>query len=149
MPKEREPGVRDRQERTAAGVSGRRELWPGQSAAMEAVMAGRDTLVVMPTSAGKSAVYRVTGLSLPGPAVVVSPRIALQRDQIAGLLSHDTPDAVAVNSAQSTRESKAAWAEVQHRAAEFLFLSPEQLTKNEVIRAASRPSPVTRRSTLS
>jgi ATP-dependent DNA helicase RecQ len=149
MPKEREPSVRDRLERTAADVFDRRELRLGQSAAMEAVMAGRDTLVVMPTGAGKSAVYQVTGLSLPGPTVVVFPLIALQRDQIAGLLSHDAPDAVAVNSVQSTREREAAWAEVQHGAAEFLFLSPEQLTKNEVIWAASMPPPVSRRSTLS
>ncbi len=141
MPEEREPGVRDRLERTAADVFGWRELRPGQSAAMEAVMAGRDTLVVMPTGAGKSAVYQVTGVSLPGPTVVVSPLIALQRDQIAGLLSRDAPDAVAVNSAQSVRETEAAWAEVRHGAAEFLFLSPEQLTKDEVIERLARATP--------
>ncbi len=51
-------------------------------------MAGRDTLVVMPTGSGKSAVYQVPALLLDGPTVVVSPLIALQRDQVAGLLEH-------------------------------------------------------------
>lgn len=101
------------------------ELRPGQLTAMEAVMRGRDTLAVMPTGAGKSAVYQVPGLLLPGPTVVVSPLIALQRDQIAGLLRHDdAPDAVAVNSAQAAGETDAAWDAVRHGDAEFLFLSP-------------------------
>jgi ATP-dependent DNA helicase RecQ len=60
---------------------------------MEHVMAGRDTLVVMPTGSGKSAVYQVPALLLDGPTVVVSPLIALQRDQVAGLLEHTAPAA--------------------------------------------------------
>ena len=55
---------------------------------MEHVAAGRDTLVVMPTGSGKSAVYHVPALLLDGPTVVVSPLIALQRDQVAGPLAH-------------------------------------------------------------
>ncbi|WP_405525094.1 RecQ family ATP-dependent DNA helicase [Streptomyces canus] len=109
---------------------------------MEAVMRGRDTLAVMPTGAGKSAVYQVPGLLLPGPTVVVSPLIALQRDQIAGLLRHDdAPDAVAVNSAQAAGETDAAWDAVRHGDAEFLFLSPEQLAKDEVIERLARAAP--------
>ncbi|MGW0337023.1 RecQ family ATP-dependent DNA helicase [Streptomyces sp. NPDC003011] len=141
MPDEREPGVTDRLERTAADVFGWRELRPGQLTAMEAVMSGRDTLVVMPTGAGKSAVYQVAGLLLPGPTVVVSPLIALQRDQIAGLLSHQAPEAVAVNSAQPHGETEAAWEAVQHGDAEYLFLSPEQLTKDEVVERLARAAP--------
>ena len=53
---------------------------------MQPLLAGRDTLVVMPTGAGKSAVYQVPALLLDGPTVVVSPLIALQRDQVAALL---------------------------------------------------------------
>ncbi|GAB2852789.1 RecQ family ATP-dependent DNA helicase [Streptomyces deserti] len=141
MSRESDLGVADRLARTAADVFGWRELRPGQLTAMEAVMAGRDTLVVMPTGAGKSAVYQVAGLSLPGPTVVVSPLIALQRDQIAGLLSHSAPDAVAVNSAQPAGETEAAWAAVQHGDAEYLFLSPEQLTKDEVVGRLARAAP--------
>ncbi|WP_171115745.1 MULTISPECIES: RecQ family ATP-dependent DNA helicase [unclassified Streptomyces] len=136
-----DPGVPDRLRRTAADVFGWRELRPGQLTAMEAVMAGRDTLVVMPTGAGKSAVYQVAGLSLPGPTVVVSPLIALQRDQIAGLLSHRAPDAVAVNSAQPAGKTAAAWDAVRHGDAAYLFLSPEQLTKGEVVERLARAGP--------
>jgi ATP-dependent DNA helicase RecQ len=142
MADKRSSAVSDRLTRTADDVFGWRELRPGQLTAMEAVMQGRDTLAVMPTGAGKSAVYQVTGLLLAGPTVVVSPLIALQRDQIAGLLRHDgAPDAVAVNSAQAAGESEAAWDAVRHGDAEFLFLSPEQLAKDEVVERLARAAP--------
>jgi ATP-dependent DNA helicase RecQ len=142
MPDRRSPDVADRLARTADEVFGWSELRPGQLTAMEAVVQGRDTLAVMPTGAGKSAVYQVAGLLLPGPTVVVSPLIALQRDQIAGLLSHaDAPDAVAVNSAQAAGETAAAWDAVRHGDAEFLFLSPEQLAKDEVVERLARAAP--------
>ncbi|GLP65146.1 ATP-dependent DNA helicase RecQ [Streptomyces sp. TUS-ST3] len=142
MADRRGPGDPDRLARTAADVFGWHELRPGQQAAMEAVVRGRDTLAVMPTGAGKSAVYQVPGLLLTGPTVVVSPLIALQRDQIAGLLSHDdAPDAVAVNSSQAAGEVTAAWEAVRHGDAEFLFLSPEQLAKDDVIERLAEAAP--------
>jgi ATP-dependent DNA helicase RecQ len=138
----RSRGVPDRLARAADDVFGWSELRPGQLTAMEAVMRGRDTLAVMPTGAGKSAVYQVPGLLLPGPTVVVSPLIALQRDQIAGLLGHaDAPDAVAVNSAQAAGETEAAWDAVRHGDAEFLFLSPEQLAKDDVVERLAQAAP--------
>ncbi|MGW0560665.1 RecQ family ATP-dependent DNA helicase [Streptomyces sp. NPDC003016] len=130
-----------RLERTATEVFGWQELRPGQLKAMEAVAAGRDTLVVMPTGAGKSAVYQVAALALPGPAVVVSPLIALQRDQIAGLLRRSAPQAVAVNSAQAAGETAAAWEAVRGGDAEYLFLSPEQLAKDDVVERLARARP--------
>ncbi|MFF7051494.1 RecQ family ATP-dependent DNA helicase [Streptomyces griseorubiginosus] len=134
--------VRERLTRTAAEVFGWSALRPGQLSAMEAVVRGRDTLAVMPTGAGKSAVYQVAGLLLPGPTVVVSPLIALQRDQIAGLLSHDAaPEAVAVNSSQAAGEVEAAWDAVREGDAEFLFLSPEQLAKDEVVELLAEVAP--------
>ena len=65
---------------TARDVLGFTGFRPGQEAAMQAVAAGRDTLAVLPSGAGKSAVYTVAGLLLDGPVVIVSPLIALQRD---------------------------------------------------------------------
>ena len=50
--------------------------------------AGRDALVVMPTGAGKSAIFQVPALLLDGPTVIVSPLISLQHDQVTGLLDH-------------------------------------------------------------
>ncbi|MET9800894.1 RecQ family ATP-dependent DNA helicase [Streptomyces sp. NPDC006368] len=128
-------------ERTATDVFGWETLRPGQLTAMRAVLDGRDTLVVMPTGAGKSAVYQVAGLRLPGPTVVVSPLIALQRDQIAGLLRHRVPEAVAVNSAQGAGETEAAWEAVRRGDAEYLFLSPEQLAKDEVVERLAEAAP--------
>ena len=57
-------------------------LRPGQREAIESVLAGRDTLVVMSTGAGKSAIYQIAGLLIAGATMVVSPLIALQRDQV-------------------------------------------------------------------
>jgi ATP-dependent DNA helicase RecQ len=118
------------------------ELRPGQLDAIQALGTGHDALVVMPTGAGKSAVYQVTGLLLDGPTVVVSPLIALQRDQLVGLARSDAPDAVAVNSAQRTSDTQEAWEAIDAGEAEFLFLSPEQLAKDEVVDrlADARPS---------
>ena len=58
---------------------------PGQQAAIEHVLARRDTLVVMPTGAGKSLIYQLAALLLPGTALVFSPLIALMKDQIDSL----------------------------------------------------------------
>jgi ATP-dependent DNA helicase RecQ len=128
--------------RAAADQFGWTALRPGQLSAMCSVLAGRDTLVVMPTGAGKSAIYQVPALLLHGPTVVVSPLIALQRDQVAGLARSGAPTAVAVNSAQGDRKSEAALDAVVAGHAEFLFLSPEQLTNPDVLArlAAAKPS---------
>ncbi len=67
---------------TARDVLGFGDFRPGQERAMQAVLSGRDTLAVLPSGAGKSAVYQVAGQLLDGPVVVVSPLIALQRDQV-------------------------------------------------------------------
>ncbi|MET7677008.1 RecQ family ATP-dependent DNA helicase [Streptomyces seoulensis] len=119
--------------KSALDVFGWEELRPEQLVAMEAVMERRDTLVVMPTGAGKSAVYQVPGLLLPGPTVVVSPLVALQRDQVRGLLSREGAEAAAVNSSQSGSENAAVWDRISEGDVDFLFLAPEQLAKDEVV----------------
>jgi ATP-dependent DNA helicase RecQ len=118
------------------------QLRPGQLESIQALLGGHDVLVVMPTGAGKSAVYQVAALLLDGPTVVVSPLIALQRDQLAALRQSDAPDAVAVNSAQQASTTEEAWESIDSGDAEFLFLSPEQLAKDDVVDrlAAAKPS---------
>jgi ATP-dependent DNA helicase RecQ len=109
---------------------------------MEHVMAGRDTLVVMPTGSGKSAVYQVPALLIDGPTVVVSPLIALQRDQVAGLLQHaGSGGAVQANSGQSERAREAAFEALAAGDVEFIFLAPEQLAKPEVLAAVAEAQP--------
>ncbi|MFD1829395.1 RecQ family ATP-dependent DNA helicase [Streptomyces desertarenae] len=131
----------DRLGRVAAEVFGWHELRPGQAEAMRQVLRGRDTLVVMPTGAGKSAVYQVPAVLLSGPTVVVSPLLALQRDQVEGLSGSDAPDAVAVNSDQAAGETAEAWRAVREGDAEYLLLSPEQLAKDEVLERLARTRP--------
>jgi len=131
-----------RLQRSAREVFGWEQLRPAQLLAMEAVMERRDTLVVMPTGAGKSAVYQVPGLLMPGPTVVVSPLIALQRDQVRGLLRRKGAEAAAVNSTQTGSENAAVWDRISAGDVDFLFLAPEQLAKDEVIEqlAAAEPA---------
>ncbi|MFJ7299695.1 RecQ family ATP-dependent DNA helicase [Streptomyces sp. NPDC099088] len=127
--------------RCAREVFGWERLRPSQLAAMTAVMEGRDTIVVMPTGAGKSAVYQVPGVLLEGPTVVVSPLIALQRDQVAALARIEGSDASAVNSAQRARDNEAVWERVREGSLDFLFVSPEQLAKDEVVEQIAAASP--------
>jgi ATP-dependent DNA helicase RecQ len=119
--------------RTARERFGWQQLRPGQLEAISALVAGRDALVVMPTGAGKSAVYQVAGLLIDGPTVVVSPLIALQRDQLTSLSEADTPGAAAVNSAQRAAETRRAWQAIEAGGREYLFLSPEQLAREETL----------------
>jgi len=122
-------------ERVAEKTFGWAQLRDDQLEAMEQVMAGRDVLAVLPTGGGKSAIYQVPALLLDGPTVVVSPLIALQQDQIEGIDDTPAPEAVAVNSSQLTRERDHAWEAIRRDEAEYLFLSPEQLAKDEVVDA--------------
>jgi ATP-dependent DNA helicase RecQ len=132
--------------RTAGAVARRvygwKRLRPAQRAAIRSVVQGNDTLAVLPTGSGKSAIYQVAALLLPGPTVVVSPLIALQRDQLVGLLKSKAPEAVAINSTQRAGERDAAWEALSAGGAEFVFLTPEQLGKADIVQrlAALKPS---------
>ena len=121
---------------------GLRRLRPGQEEAVAALAAGRDALVVMPTGAGKSAIYQIAGLLIDGPTVVVSPLIALQKDQVEGLNAQPAGGAAQVNSLRSTAERAAAWAGLAAGSIEFLFLAPEQFNSRDTLRRlkARRPS---------
>jgi ATP-dependent DNA helicase RecQ len=126
--------------RVAREVFGFERLRPGQSESMEAVLAGRDTLAVLPTGSGKSAIYQVPALVLNGPTVVVSPLIALQRDQVAGLVEKSS--AATANSTVGVVARREALEGVRSGNLEFLFLAPEQLKKDDVLTAlrGARPS---------
>jgi ATP-dependent DNA helicase RecQ len=119
--------------RLAKKKFGWRRLSDEQLSAMKAVMAGHDVLAVLPTGAGKSAIYQVPALLLDGPTVVVSPLIALQHDQIGSIRANQVPHGVALNSAQSEDERRRAWQAILDGTAEYLFLSPEQLAKDELV----------------
>ncbi|MGW0829311.1 RecQ family ATP-dependent DNA helicase [Streptomyces prunicolor] len=126
---------------TARRVFGWQQLRPAQLSAMRAVMKGRDVLAVMPTGAGKSAVYQVPAVLLGGPVVVVSPLIALQRDQMQSLLGSGVLRTAAINSAQRRSDNETAWARISASSVDVVFLAPEQLAKPDVTDrlAAVRP----------
>ena len=129
---------------TAQEVLGFTEFRPGQEAAMQAVLAGRDTLAVLPSGAGKSAVYTVAGLLVGGPVLVVSPLIALQRDQVQRLdeLGEErVGQARLLNSSLSAGEQQAALDGLGDGTVRFLFLAPEQLAKPEVVEAIRAAGP--------
>jgi ATP-dependent DNA helicase RecQ len=118
------------------------ELRPGQEEAMTAVLAGHDTLAVMPTGSGKSAIYQIAGAIIPGVTVVVSPLIALQLDQVEAIAELDAGGAALLNSALPATEREEALDEFEQGATEFLFLAPEQFANEETFARvqASEPS---------
>ncbi|MDG4825633.1 RecQ family ATP-dependent DNA helicase [Asanoa sp. WMMD1127] len=118
------------------------DLRPGQRAAADSVVSGRDTLAVLPTGSGKSAIYQVAGLVLGGLTVVVSPLIALQRDQAAALGRRVKPSGepvrvVQLNSSQHHGERADALAGLRAGQVDFVMLGPEQLANQESVSALS------------
>src|SRR3954471_15951478 len=108
-------------------------LRPGQEEAVTALLAGRDTLVVQPTGSGKSAIYQIAGLMIEGSTVVVSPLIALQKDQVDIIEGQTSSAAVAINSTQPVAEMRQGLEKVRRGEIEFFFLAPEQLRKPETV----------------
>lgn len=121
---------------------GFQELRPGQAEVIQHVVSGRDTLAVFPTGAGKSAMYQIAGLTLPGATVVISPLIALQRDQVDAIGQIDAGGAGEVNSHRSARERNEVFTKLESGNLEFVFLAPEQLGNPATIErlVAIRPS---------
>ena len=98
---------------------------PGQAQAVEAVLSGRDTLVVLPTGGGKSLCYQVPGLMLPGLTVVVSPLISLMKDQVDALESRGLPAAF-INSTLSSAQVSERLARAQRGEVKLLYVAPER-----------------------
>ncbi|MFT4041183.1 MAG: ATP-dependent DNA helicase RecQ, partial [Thermomicrobiales bacterium] len=128
-------------ERTAREALGHAQLRPGQEEAIAAVLAGRDTLVVMPTGAGKSAIYQAAGAMLPGLTVVISPLIALQQDQVAALAEANAGQAALLNSTLSRGEREAVLEDIAGGQIRFLFLAPEQLANEETLARLQEAAP--------
>jgi ATP-dependent DNA helicase RecQ len=126
-------------ERLASERLGFARLRPGQLPAVEALVSGRDVLAVLPTGAGKSAIYELAGLLRPGPTVVVSPLIALEDDQLAHLRAAGL-HAIVLNSRQSAG-TRAAALLASCQPDSFVFLSPEQLANTETRRTLERAAP--------
>src|SRR3954447_8447343 len=101
------------------------EFRPGQERAVSSVLAGRDTLVVLPTGGGKSICYQVPAMVLPGLTVVVSPLISLMKDQVDALTARGIP-ATFVNSTLTSGEVSERMMRVMRREVKLLYLAPER-----------------------
>jgi ATP-dependent DNA helicase RecQ len=108
------------------------ELRPGQGEAADALLDGRDTVLVLATGAGKSAVYQMVSCLLGGLTVVVSPLLALQRDQVDGIRELGLGRAEALNSSIGKRRERELKEAVTAGQVDYLFAAPEQLAKTDV-----------------
>jgi ATP-dependent DNA helicase RecQ len=103
---------------------------PGQEKVVRSALSGRDTLAMMPTGSGKSLCFQLPGLVMEGSTVVISPLIALMKDQTESLAQKGI-SAVAFNSTMSTRERQEAEESVGRGEKEFIYTTPEQLANRE------------------
>lgn len=101
------------------------EFRPGQERAVASVLAGRDTLVVLPTGGGKSVCYQIPALVLPGLTVVLSPLISLMKDQVDALTARGIP-ATFVNSTLTAGEVSARMSRVTRGEVKLLYVAPER-----------------------
>jgi len=98
---------------------------PGQEAAVSAILAGRDTVVVLPTGGGKSLCFQVPALILPGLTVVVSPLISLMKDQVDALTAKGLPAAF-INSTLTAGQVSDRLARVDRGEIKLLYVAPER-----------------------
>src|SRR5258707_15036180 len=97
---------------------------PGQEQVIDALLAGRSALAVFPTGAGKSLCYQLPALMLDGVTVVVSPLIALMKDQI-DLLARQGVDAARLDSSLDANEVRAVSARLRAGSLKLLYVAPE------------------------
>ncbi len=106
---------------------------PGQEAAIRSVIDGHDTLAVLPTGLGKSMIYQMAEQVLSGPAVIISPLIALQRDQVESIEESDVGKAALINSTMREARREEVLQELEAGKLDYLFLAPEQFSNEEVL----------------
>lgn len=110
---------------------------PGQQEIVEAVIAGKNTLAIMPTGGGKSLCYQLPALVRPGVTVVISPLIALMRDQVRGLREAGV-EAGALTSGNTQEETDAVWAGLEAGTLKLLYMAPERLAAGGVPQLLTR-----------
>ena len=98
---------------------------------IQSVLSGRDTLALMPTGGGKSICFQVPAMVNPGICLVISPLIALMKDQVENLTSKGIP-AIAIISGMGKREVDIALDNCIYGPIKFLYLSPERLLSDLV-----------------
>ncbi|MCS7012665.1 MAG: RecQ family ATP-dependent DNA helicase [Chloroherpetonaceae bacterium] len=106
----------------------------GQESVILSLLSGRDTLGVMPTGQGKSICYQLPALILPGITLVISPLIALMKDQVDTLRARGIP-AAALNSQTSVGATQKIFLSLRQNALKLLFIAPERLQNVQFVQA--------------
>ena len=104
------------------------ELRPGQDEVVQAIMAGRDAMGIMPTGGGKSLCYQLPALCRPGLTVVVSPLIALMKDQVDALQARGIP-AAAINSSLGAEEYRQVMQALRYGELKIVYVAPERFAQ--------------------
>lgn len=104
-----------------------------QEAIIETVMEGRDCLVIMPTGGGKSLCYQLPALMMEGTAIIISPLIALMKNQVDAIRGYSEGDVIAhfLNSSLGRKEIAQVKEDIASGATKLLYVAPETLTKEE------------------
>lgn len=111
---------------TLNSVFGYDSFWPSQREIIECIIGGSDAFVLMPTGGGKSLCYQVPALHRPGTGVVISPLIALMKDQVDSLRANGVAAAY-LNSSLSPGEADMVVKDLQSGALDLLYVAPERL----------------------
>ncbi len=122
----------DRARALLRSVFGFDEFRPGQDAIIGAILGGENVLAIMPTGAGKSLCYQLPALVGNGLTVVVSPLIALMRDQVAQLTNYGI-NAAALNSSNDAAESRRIFDSLRDGELRLLYLAPERLARPDTV----------------
>ncbi len=106
-----------------------------QEAIIRSVLDGKDTFVIMPTGGGKSLCYQLPALMLEGTAIIISPLIALMKNQVDSIRGYSQNDEVAhfLNSSLTRAQMKQVKSDIADGKTKLLFIAPETLTKDENI----------------
>lgn len=119
------------------GALGFQQFKPGQREVVESVLAGRDTLAILPTGGGKSLCYQLPSLLLPGVTLVVSPLIALIRDQVARAQARGL-SATALSSMDGREQKEARLGVIARGEVNLVYAAPEGLRSTAVITALAQ-----------
>src|SRR5215470_11301321 len=110
---------------------------PGQGEIIDTIVAGRDVLAVMPTGSGKSLCYQLPALMRPGLTIVVSPLIALMRNQVAQLKGYGVA-AASLNSTNNFEENRTILEQIARGELRLAYVAPERLAKPETVALLKR-----------
>ncbi|MBR1760463.1 MAG: DNA helicase RecQ [Schwartzia sp.] len=116
---------------------GYREFRPAQEPVIRSLLAGRDTVAIMPTGAGKSVCFQIPALLSEGVAIVFSPLISLMKDQVDALVGQGVPAAF-VNSTIAPREAARTLADAEAGLVRLLYVAPERIDDPWFAEAVSR-----------